>query len=366
HPAEIARQLALQKARRIGARDAQRAEIVELDGLQMASIHIHMTNYDDLPRQFPGRSWPWELNSGTLVIYADEPREELLDAAFRSAPGARFPRRPCCNCRRDAGPAPARDRWTPGSRAHALWRLGAQRTLHRLLVRKAAYDRTTALAAPVRVQDVALYAADFDPEPRHRSRALGGTHPARLLAGRDRRRRKRLPRRAHRALARCAQGHLRHSAGDVLLSPSRGHPPPHLGQRTRHRARAGEAQLVAARHREHRALRGPCVVGAARGRTYAMTKSSGTILDDAKRRAGTAEAQEGPSNLRSPLAKVLGQGSAKEGVRHWWAQRLTSVALVPLTIWFVVSLLSLPSFDHATVVAWIGQLWTSVFLILLV
>jgi succinate dehydrogenase / fumarate reductase, membrane anchor subunit len=97
-----------------------------------------------------------------------------------------------------------------------------------------------------------------------------------------------------------------------------------------------------------------------------MTKSSGTILDDAKRRAGTAEAQEGPSNLRSPLAKVLGQGSAKEGVRHWWAQRLTSVALVPLTIWFVVSLLSLPSFDHATVVAWIGQLWTSVFLILLV
>jgi succinate dehydrogenase / fumarate reductase, membrane anchor subunit len=70
--------------------------------------------------------------------------------------------------------------------------------------------------------------------------------------------------------------------------------------------------------------------------------------------------------LRSPLATVLGQGSAKEGVHHWWVQRLTSVALVPLTVWFVVSLLSLPAFDHATISAWIGQLWTAVFLILLV
>jgi succinate dehydrogenase / fumarate reductase membrane anchor subunit len=70
--------------------------------------------------------------------------------------------------------------------------------------------------------------------------------------------------------------------------------------------------------------------------------------------------------LRSPLARVLGQGSAKEGVQHWWVQRLTSVALVPLTVWFVVSILSLPSLDHGTVTAWIGQLWTAVFLILLV
>jgi succinate dehydrogenase / fumarate reductase, membrane anchor subunit len=59
-------------------------------------------------------------------------------------------------------------------------------------------------------------------------------------------------------------------------------------------------------------------------------------------------------------------GSAKEGVRHWWAQRLTAVALVPLSVWFVVSLLSLPALDHATVTAWMGQLWTAVLLILLV
>jgi len=70
--------------------------------------------------------------------------------------------------------------------------------------------------------------------------------------------------------------------------------------------------------------------------------------------------------MRSPLARVLGHGSAKEGVHHWWVQRLTSVALVPLTVWFVVSVLSLPSLDHATVSAWVGQLWTAVFLILFV
>ena len=71
-------------------------------------------------------------------------------------------------------------------------------------------------------------------------------------------------------------------------------------------------------------------------------------------------------SLRSPLRRVLGAGSAKEGVHHWWLQRLTSVALVPLTVWFVVSLLTLPSFDHATVAAWERQGPTALLLILLV
>jgi succinate dehydrogenase / fumarate reductase membrane anchor subunit len=71
-------------------------------------------------------------------------------------------------------------------------------------------------------------------------------------------------------------------------------------------------------------------------------------------------------SLRSPLGRVLGTGSAKEGVHHWWMQRLTSVALVPLTIWFVVSLLSLPSFEHVTVISWIAQSWTALLLILFI
>ncbi len=71
-------------------------------------------------------------------------------------------------------------------------------------------------------------------------------------------------------------------------------------------------------------------------------------------------------SLRSPLGRVLGLGSAKEGVHHWWLQRLTSVALVPLTVWFVASLLALPAVDHTAVVAWMAQSWTALLLILFV
>ena len=71
-------------------------------------------------------------------------------------------------------------------------------------------------------------------------------------------------------------------------------------------------------------------------------------------------------SLRTPLRRVLGAGSAKEGVQHWWQQRLTAVALVPLGVWFVVSLLALPSFDHATVHAWMGQSWTALLLVIFV
>lgn len=71
-------------------------------------------------------------------------------------------------------------------------------------------------------------------------------------------------------------------------------------------------------------------------------------------------------SLRTPLRQVLGAGSAQQGVHHWWLQRLTSVALVPLTAWFVVSLLTLPSFEHATVASWMRQSSTALLLILLV
>ena len=71
-------------------------------------------------------------------------------------------------------------------------------------------------------------------------------------------------------------------------------------------------------------------------------------------------------SLRSPLGAVSGLGSAKSGVHHWWLQRLTSIALVPLTIWFTVSILSLPSLDHVTVTAWMAQSWTALLLIVLV
>jgi succinate dehydrogenase / fumarate reductase membrane anchor subunit len=71
-------------------------------------------------------------------------------------------------------------------------------------------------------------------------------------------------------------------------------------------------------------------------------------------------------SLRSPLKLVLGAGSARQGVHHWWVQRLTSVALVPLSIWFLVSLLSLPSLDYWVVSAWMAQGSSALLLILLV
>ena len=44
------------------------------------------------------------------------------------------------------------------------------------------------------------------------------------------------------------------------------------------------------------------------------------------------------SDLRTPLAKVRGLGSARDGTDHYIAQRLTAIALVPLLLWFVFSL----------------------------
>ena len=57
--------------------------------------------------------------------------------------------------------------------------------------------------------------------------------------------------------------------------------------------------------------------------------------------------------FRTPLARVRGLGSAKAGTHHWWMQRLTAVALVPLSLWFVASLIRVVSADHATVIAWL-------------
>jgi succinate dehydrogenase / fumarate reductase, membrane anchor subunit len=70
-------------------------------------------------------------------------------------------------------------------------------------------------------------------------------------------------------------------------------------------------------------------------------------------------------SLRTPLGRVLGRGAAHDGVRHWWRQRLTSLALVPLTVWFVVSLLALPSLGYATLIPWMSQSSTALLLVLL-
>jgi succinate dehydrogenase / fumarate reductase membrane anchor subunit len=59
-------------------------------------------------------------------------------------------------------------------------------------------------------------------------------------------------------------------------------------------------------------------------------------------------------SLRSPLGRVLGLGSAKDGTAHWWSQRVSAVALIPLTLWFMISLLALPALDYTTVRDWLS------------
>ena len=71
-------------------------------------------------------------------------------------------------------------------------------------------------------------------------------------------------------------------------------------------------------------------------------------------------------SLRSPISRVTGLGTAKDGVGHWWSQRVTSVALVPLGLWFVASLLRMPTFSHELVTTWIAVPLNSVLLLLLI
>ena len=58
-------------------------------------------------------------------------------------------------------------------------------------------------------------------------------------------------------------------------------------------------------------------------------------------------------DLRSPLARAMGLGSAKEGVDHWWKARLSAVALVPLTLWFAASIIAHTGSDYVTFIAWL-------------
>lgn len=60
-------------------------------------------------------------------------------------------------------------------------------------------------------------------------------------------------------------------------------------------------------------------------------------------------------NIRSPLRRARGLGSAKDGVGHWWAQRVSALALIPLSLWFVFSLATHVGAGHAAVVAWLSS-----------
>ncbi|MEG3147689.1 succinate dehydrogenase, hydrophobic membrane anchor protein [Sphingomonas sp. RT2P30] len=70
-------------------------------------------------------------------------------------------------------------------------------------------------------------------------------------------------------------------------------------------------------------------------------------------------------DMRSPLARAIGLGSAKDGVSAWWAQRVSAVALVPLTLWFVVSIIVHTGSDHTAFVGWLRTPLASIPMVLL-
>lgn len=65
----------------------------------------------------------------------------------------------------------------------------------------------------------------------------------------------------------------------------------------------------------------------------------------------------------TPLLRARGLGSAKDGVGHWWIQRVTAVALIPLTTWLLLALALLGDSDYATLIAWVARPVNAILLI---
>lgn len=68
---------------------------------------------------------------------------------------------------------------------------------------------------------------------------------------------------------------------------------------------------------------------------------------------------------RSPLGRAIWLGSAKEGIEHWWRQRITAVALVPLMLWFVGSIIAHSGGDYSAVVIWLRAPLATLMMVLL-
>lgn len=60
-------------------------------------------------------------------------------------------------------------------------------------------------------------------------------------------------------------------------------------------------------------------------------------------------------SMNTPISKVRGLGSAGSGTHHWWMQKIAAVALIPLTIWFVASIVQMTHTDYFTVRAWMAS-----------
>ena len=60
-------------------------------------------------------------------------------------------------------------------------------------------------------------------------------------------------------------------------------------------------------------------------------------------------------NLRTPLSRAKGLGSAKEGIGHWWMQRVSSLFLIPLIVWGALAMANLGRYDHRHFSGWLAE-----------
>lgn len=69
--------------------------------------------------------------------------------------------------------------------------------------------------------------------------------------------------------------------------------------------------------------------------------------------------------MRSALARAIGLGSARQGAGSWWAERVSAVALVPSTLWFVAAIIVHTRRDYAAFIGWLRSPFATILMILL-
>ncbi|WP_043837079.1 succinate dehydrogenase, hydrophobic membrane anchor protein [Muricoccus aerilatus] len=70
--------------------------------------------------------------------------------------------------------------------------------------------------------------------------------------------------------------------------------------------------------------------------------------------------------LQTPLGRVRQNGSAKSGTHHWWMQRVTSIALLPLMLWFIIGIASHAGAPYEEIARWVGRPFNAVLMLLLI
>ena len=73
-----------------------------------------------------------------------------------------------------------------------------------------------------------------------------------------------------------------------------------------------------------------------------------------------------PTGYISPLRRARGLGAAKDGTHHWWMQRVTAVALIPLCLWFAIAMIKMTGANYGDAIAWVQAPFNAIMLLLLI